>query len=58
MCGHRRPGKVSTAMSFASRIRSRREMNRQNRAFARAWRTAPTQASREEILFFAQRTPF
>jgi hypothetical protein len=33
-------------------------MNRQNRAFARAWRTAPTQASREEILFFAQRTPF
>jgi hypothetical protein len=45
-------------MSFVDKVRSRRNKNRQNRAFDRAWRNAPTQASRDEMLFFSQRQPF
>ena len=37
------------------RIRHRRMINRENRAIDRAWRSAPTQAMRDEIAFFAQR---
>ncbi len=55
---HRRParaGKASTAMSMISRLRSRRNANRQARALDRALRSAPTQSMRDELLVIAQR---
>jgi hypothetical protein len=45
-------------MSMIDRIRSRRLINRQNRAIDRAWHSAPTQAMRDEIAIFAQRRVF
>jgi len=46
---------VSTAMSMMDRIRHRRMINRENRAIDRAWRSAPSQAMRDEIAIFTQR---
>jgi hypothetical protein len=46
---------VSTAMSMIDRIRTRRMINRQNRAIDRACHSAPTQSMRDEIAIFAQR---
>ncbi|WP_229075480.1 hypothetical protein [Actinoplanes sp. DH11] len=45
-------------MSMIDRIRQRRRISRQNRAIDRAMQTAPTQAMRDEIAYFAQRRPF
>ncbi|WP_189079941.1 hypothetical protein [Mangrovihabitans endophyticus] len=42
-------------MSMINRIRTRRLINRQNRAIDRAWLSAPSQAMRDEIAIFAQR---
>jgi hypothetical protein len=44
-------------MSIVERVRQRRQINRTNRAVARAWQAAPTQAMRDEILIIAQRQP-
>ncbi|HEY0000322.1 MAG TPA: hypothetical protein VGB74_07705 [Actinoplanes sp.] len=44
-------------MSIVERVRQRRQANRDNRAINRAWRTAPTQAMRDEIMILAQRQP-
>lgn len=54
----RQPGKRASAVNVISRIRRRRQINRQDRAIARAMQAAPTQAMRDEIAFFAQRQPF
>nr|WP_296069924.1 hypothetical protein [uncultured Actinoplanes sp.] len=45
-------------MSIVERVRQRRQANRQNRVIDRAWRTAPTQAMRDEIRILAQHQPF
>ncbi|GIE91730.1 hypothetical protein [Actinoplanes regularis] len=45
-------------MNVMDRIRRRRLINRQHRAIDRAMQSAPTQAMRDEIAFFAQRQPF
>jgi len=42
-------------MSMIDRIRHRRMINRENRAIDRAWRSAPSQAMRDEIAIFTQR---
>ncbi|MET0423486.1 MAG: hypothetical protein ABW046_06405 [Actinoplanes sp.] len=60
---HRRRGRkaereVTRAMNIADRIRRRRLINRQNRAIDRAMMSAPTQAMRDEIAYFAQRKTF
>ena len=52
-----RKREVSNAMSIVERVRQRRQANRDNRAINRAWRTAPTQAMRDEIMILAQRQP-
>jgi hypothetical protein len=41
--------------NMIDRIRSRRLINRQDRALDRAWHSAPTQAMRDELAIFAQR---
>lgn len=45
-------------MSMIDRIRRHRRISRNNRAIARAMQSAPTQAMRDEIAFFAQRQPY
>jgi len=45
-------------MSMIDRVRQRRLINRQNRAIDRAWKSAPTQSMRDEIVVFAQRKTF
>jgi hypothetical protein len=45
-------------MSRIDRIRTRRQINRENRALDRAWASASTQAMRDEIAIFAQRRIF
>ena len=42
-------------MSTMDRIRRYRLAKRQERAIDRAWHSAPTQAMRDEIAYFAQR---
>jgi hypothetical protein len=42
-------------MSTMDRIRRQRLAKRQDRAIDRAWQSAPTQAMRDEIAYFAQR---
>jgi hypothetical protein len=42
-------------MRTIDRIRSQRLAKRQDRAIDRAWHSAPTQAMRDEIAYFAQR---
>ena len=42
-------------MSTIDRIRSHRLAKSQDRAIERAWRSATTQAMRDEIAIFAQR---
>ncbi|WP_436524965.1 hypothetical protein [Actinoplanes sp. HUAS TT8] len=44
-------------MNVIDRIRRRRQVSRQHRAIDRAIQSAPTQAMRDEITFFAQRQP-
>ena len=48
----------TTVSSMIDRIRQRRTINKQNRAFNQAWHSAPTPAMREEIAIFAQRKVF
>jgi hypothetical protein len=57
-CGTQRAKGVSITMNIVDRARRRRMINRQNRAIDRAWQSAPTQAMRDEIAFFAQRKTF
>ncbi|WP_169789803.1 hypothetical protein [Actinoplanes subtropicus] len=45
-------------MSIIDRVRQRRMINRENRAFDRAWQSAPTESMRHEIAIFAQRKTF
>jgi len=45
-------------MSTMERIRRYRLAKRQERAIDRAWHSAPTQAMRDEIAYFAQRRGF
>jgi hypothetical protein len=45
-------------MSTIDRIRRQRLAKRQERALDRAWHSAPTQAMRDEIAYFAQRRAF
>jgi len=45
-------------MKMIERARERRRITRHLRAVDRALRTAPTPSMRDEIAFFAQRTPF
>jgi hypothetical protein len=47
-----------TDMKITDRARARRLINQQNRALDRAWQSAPTQAMRDEIAFYAHRQPF
>jgi hypothetical protein len=49
---------MNRTMNIVDRMRHRRKINRQNRAIDRAMQAAPTQAMRDEIAFFAQRSPF
>ncbi|HEX5204108.1 hypothetical protein ACFQS1_28560 [Paractinoplanes rhizophilus] len=49
---------TSTMSSIVDRVRERRMINRENRAIDRAWKSAPTQAMRDEIAIFAQRKTF
>jgi hypothetical protein len=51
-------GETSNTVNVIDRIRRRRQINRQHRAIDRALQSAPTQAVRDEIAFFAQRQPF
>ena len=45
-------------MKLIDRARQRRLINRQNRAIDQAWKSAPSQSMRDEIVFLAQRQPF
>ena len=45
-------------MSTIERIRNRRQAKREARAIDRAWKSAPTQAMRDEIAIFAQQRVF
>ena len=49
---------VSSTMKLIDRARQRRLINRQNRAIDRAWKNAPSQSMKDEIVFLAQRQPF
>jgi hypothetical protein len=49
---------MNRTMSIVDRMRRRRQINRQTREIDRAMQAAPTQSMRDEIAFFAQRSPF
>jgi len=49
---------VTSTMNIVDRIRRRRRINRQNRAIDRAWASAPTQSTRDEISAIARRQTF
>jgi hypothetical protein len=55
---HLQSREVSSAMKLIDRARQRRQINRENRAIDRAWKSAPTQSMRDEIAIFAHRQPF